>query len=233
MSVPAPLKFISISIIGCFFLQALAALPALAQGNFQVKGETLYFSGKVGSDFYDFMAYEAPQLKKVRQLSLNSYGGNLDWSLAIAQKVRAYGWDTIIEEGQVCASACVFIFAAGKERKIHPSTWFGIHGARGSAGFMKQLEAECLDQSRNPGLLESTSPQCAEVLKQWHSVVVKTTREAFTLIESFGVSKSLFLHYMQFPDETDWLDALNILKKPDWVLSSSEALQYSLATGFL
>ena len=63
-------------------------------------------------------------------------GGNVEWALAVAHKVKDLGKTTLIRSGRHCASACVYIFAAGRERIAYEDTWIGIHGARLGAGYL-------------------------------------------------------------------------------------------------
>jgi hypothetical protein len=49
-------------------------------------------------------------------IDLDSLGGNAEWALEIARKIKELGKTTQLRSQHVCASACAIIFAAGRER---------------------------------------------------------------------------------------------------------------------
>lgn len=96
----------------------------------KIQGNTLTIAGRIDSHIYDFLSYAGEALKKVEVVELNSFGGSLDWGLDIAQKLKAMNIRTKLSSGNVCASTCVFLFAAGRVREADSDTWLGIHGGR-------------------------------------------------------------------------------------------------------
>lgn len=67
-------------------------------------------------------------------IRLNSRGGNLLESVAIADIVRKGKIATSVLSNSTCASACFVIFAAGNEKYAHYTAQIGVHGASDQAG---------------------------------------------------------------------------------------------------
>ncbi|CAI2041634.1 Flp pilus assembly protein TadD, contains TPR repeats [Serratia fonticola] len=63
----------------------------------------------------------------IQLLDLNSNGGGVIESYLILQSVLNYRVSTIIMPGNHCISACVSIFAAGKQRYADPRSIVGVH----------------------------------------------------------------------------------------------------------
>jgi hypothetical protein len=63
----------------------------------------------------------------IRVLHLNSQGGRLFEGKAIAHEVRRRGLDTFVESQ--CASACTFVFLAGRDRGATADAKIGFHSA--------------------------------------------------------------------------------------------------------
>lgn len=185
-------------------------------------GDTLYIEGRIGSHIYDYLAFEGKKLSSLKKVTLNSWGGDHNWALEIARKLRELKLTTALESGHVCASACVYLFASGHERQMAEDTWLGIHGARLGAGYILQYQQICQQNQE--------SAACKEYLDQWFQVSYEATKKAFLSMESSGVSSDLFLTYFNFPDDSNWTEAMNVLKKPDWMVTPEVALQFALAT---
>jgi ATP-dependent protease ClpP protease subunit len=95
-----------------------------------IEGNALIIEGRIDSHIYEYIQYEAASVAAVRVIELDSLGGNAEWALEIARRVRELGKTTLLRSQHVCASACATIFAAGRERIAAEDTWIGIHGAR-------------------------------------------------------------------------------------------------------
>lgn len=67
----------------------------------------------------------ALDLSSVKELYLQSEGGDIVTAAALADQVRKYHITTIVPA--YCASACILIFAAGSERIAAPDARFGFH----------------------------------------------------------------------------------------------------------
>ncbi len=193
-----------------------------------IENGVLHILGPIESHIYDTLAWPNDQLSTVHTVRLNSYGGNHYWGLAIAKKIQQKGWNTELQEGDVCASACVYLFGVGVERRAHPSAWFGIHGARLGAGYLVEFAQTCL---REDTLVEND--QCQQLIDDNYQLNLGSTIEAFQLIESAGVSGSLWQTYLSFADDPLWFKRFNFLKKPDWVLGAEQAVEFNLVTTVL
>ncbi|AUH66759.1 COG3904 family protein [Paracoccus zhejiangensis] len=60
-------------------------------------------------------------------VSLDSSGGSVSDALAIGRTIRAAGFDTVVEDGAVCLSACPYLLAAGVNRRVEPGGFVGVH----------------------------------------------------------------------------------------------------------
>ncbi len=88
-----------------------------------------------------------------RWLVLDSNGGRLLEAERLARDVRARGLNTYV--GRLCASACTFVFLAGKTRAASPDARIGFHQPSGvglnSLG-QRQITQSVLDRYRSAGL---------------------------------------------------------------------------------
>ena len=160
-------------------------------------------------------------------------GGSHEWALEIARKVKELGKTTLLPSGHYCASACAAIFAAGRERVASEDTWIGIHGARLGVGYLTSFEGLCFVDLDTGSVFEPRKKGCQDFLAHWREVALASTNEAFDAMESNGVSPDLRKVYFQMPDDPDWPAQLNVIRKPDWRLTASEALKYHLVTSVL
>ena len=169
----------------------------------------------------------------VKVIELDSLGGNVEWALAIAHKVKDLGKTTIIRSGSYCASACAYIFAAGRERIAYDDTWIGIHGARLGAGYLTNFQGLCFVDRQQGSEFDPSKAGCQEFLNHWYEVTLARTNEAFDIMESNGVSPDLRRTYFAMPDDPQWPAQMNAIRKPDWPLSAPDALKYNLVTKLL
>jgi hypothetical protein len=65
---------------------------------------------------------------------LNSPGGNVGGALAIADQIHSVGWRTHVRPNEECASACFYIWAAGK-RSAASTARIGVHSAVNLQGY--------------------------------------------------------------------------------------------------
>jgi hypothetical protein len=198
-----------------------------------IEGETLVIEGRIDSHIYDYLQYEAVKIAAVNVIELDSLGGNVEWGLAIARKLRDLGKTTLLRSGNYCASACVAIFAAGRERLAAEDTWIGIHGARLGPGYLTTFQGLCFVDLEEGSAFEPRKKGCQEFLKHWYAATLASTDEAFDIMESNGVSSALRRTYYDMPDDPDWPSELNAIRKPDWPLMASEAVKYNLVTRVL
>lgn len=199
----------------------------------RIEGDTLVIEGRIDSHIYDYLAYEAARIAAVDTIELNSLGGSAEWALAIAHKVKDLGKTTLLRSGHVCASACAYIFAAGREREASEDTWVGVHGARLGPGYLTEFQGVCFIDREEGSAFEPRKKGCQDFLSHWRAATMASTSEAFDIMESNGVSPNLRRTYFAMPDDPDWPAEMNAIRKPDWPLKAQDALKYNLVTKVL
>lgn len=214
-----------LSLIITFAAPLWAQQPNVVQSPV-LEGKVLYIRGRIDNHIYEFLTREARKLTQVRVVDLSSAGGNMEWALLIANKLSAMKVNTRLSSNSICASACVFVFGAGQQRIAAPGTWLGIHGARLSAGLAVRFGNLCFQDGKFSPELKA----CSKAMADWQKMAMSMTQTAFELMERHGVSPDLFNTYMSMEDDSDWTEEFNVLKKPDWVLRSEDALAYELVT---
>jgi hypothetical protein len=198
-----------------------------------IEGDRLIIEGRIDSHIYDYIQYEAAKVAAVRVIDLDSLGGNAEWALMIARKVKELGKTTELRSQHYCASACVAIFAAGRERVAAEDTWIGIHGARLGPGYTTNFEGLCFEDLEGGMTFEPRKAGCRKFLNHWYDVTLASTNEAFDIMESNGVSPELRETYFAMPDDPDWPAQMNAIRKPDWPLKAADAVKYNLVTKLL
>jgi ATP-dependent protease ClpP protease subunit len=189
-----------------------------------ITGETLLIEGPINSAIYDYLAYAGPALKQVKVVELNSLGGDATWGIAIAEKIRALNITTRLTADHYCASACTFIFGSGTQREASADAWFGVHGVRPGAGFAMKFDEICQDEN---------SEACKTLIREWSNYSQKLTDQSFDFLEGNGTSPLLRAKYFSLPDDPNWREQYNVLRKPDWVLSATEARELQFVTKIL
>lgn len=198
-----------------------------------IEGDVLVIEGRIDSHIYDYIQYEAARIVPVKVVSLNSLGGSNEWALEIARRIRELGKTTQLSSGHSCASACVYLFAAGRQRLAAADAWIGLHGARLGVGYRTSFQGLCFVDLDSGSAFEPRKRGCQEFLAHWRAVALASTNEAFDAMEANGVSPELRRAYFDLPDDPDWPAQLNVVRKPDWRLTAAEALKYNLATAVL
>lgn len=78
---------------------------------------TLYVLGDEIPFSYDFTGFQRlVRERSIKRLVLSSPGGSLDLGIDLAFTINNIGLETYIPKGEFCASACSFLFFAGKQR---------------------------------------------------------------------------------------------------------------------
>ena len=198
-----------------------------------IEGDRLIIEGRIDSHIYDYIQYEAARVAAVRVIDLDSLGGNAEWALMIARKLKELGKTTLLRSQHHCASACATIFAAGRERIAAEDTWIGIHGARLGPAYTTNFEGLCFDDLEGGSAFEPRKAGCRAFLDHWYEVTLASTNQAFDLMESNGVSPDLRKTYFAMPDDPEWPAQMNAIRKPDWPLKATDAVQYNLVTEVL
>ena len=97
------------------------------------QGVTLIVSGRLdqndGSKFASSVKQTELMGASVTAVSLNSPGGAVLAGAAIARLVKEKRMISQVADGNLCASACFMIFAAGKERQSGKNSQIGVHSA--------------------------------------------------------------------------------------------------------
>lgn len=83
-----------------------------------------------GWKFGAFIQKFVPEGLAVKSVSLNSRGGDVSGAAALAYYIRTQGWSTTVPAGGVCASACVMLWASGRDKHYADPSWIGVHQAR-------------------------------------------------------------------------------------------------------
>ena len=192
----------------------------------------LIIEGRIDSHIYDYIQYEAGRVAAVRVIDLDSLGGNAEWALMIARKVKELGKTTELRSQHYCASACVAIFAAGRERIAAEDTWIGIHGARWGRA-TPRISRASVRRSRRGMAFEPRKRGCRKFLNHWYDVTLASTNEAFDIMESNGVSPELRRLTSRCPTIPGWPARMNAIRKPDWPLKAADAVKYNLVTKLL
>ena len=196
-----------------------------------IEGNTLYIKGKIDIHIYDYLSWEYRALKEVEYISLNSFGGNAEWGIEVGRKIQTLGKKTVLENGNVCASACTYIFASGKERIMESETWLGVHGARLGGSYVSTFQGYCFpDLADGSSIFVEEKAGCKEHLDKWYAATMEMTSKSFDLMEAAGVSPEFREYYFSLEDDPDWYKYLNVIRKPDLVVDPSMALEYNLAT---
>ena len=198
-----------------------------------IEGDALVIEGKIDSHIYDYLQYEAAKIVPVKVIELNSLGGSNEWALEIARKIKELGKTTRLSSGHSCASACAYLFAAGRERVAAEDAWIGVHGARLGVGYLTSFQGLCFVDLDTGSVFEPHKKGCQNFLAHWREVALASTNAAFDAMESNGVSPDLRKVYFQMADDPDWPAQLNVVRKPDWRLTATDALKYHLVTAVL
>ena len=88
-------------------------------------GKHLSLAGEMGFDTTNLVRAALKRHPGITGIELDSPGGSAAEGFALAALVRDRGLDTYVRAD--CASACVLVFAAGRERLAAPSARFGLH----------------------------------------------------------------------------------------------------------
>ena len=187
----------------------------------KVLDDTLYIDGEVIAEIADELTLDAEG--RITAVVLNSYGGLVTAGQDLAENIRRRGLTTIVPARGQCSSICTLIFQAGLRRLAARDAQFMYHGARAGSMVMQTIYRD---------VLERDGPQAAERLfyETWASDTARRTEEMFSAIESYGASRALREDYFRLPDEPNFFERGNPLRKPDWTLSAEQAARYGVVT---
>lgn len=120
------------------------------------QSESIYLSAYFGEGSADRFAEALRRSPQVRTIVLNSSGGRLLEAEHVASMIREKQLDTYVEG--LCASACTYVFLAGKDRAATPNARIGFHQPSfpGVQGFELELSTKSmLDKYRQAKLPEA------------------------------------------------------------------------------
>jgi hypothetical protein len=103
-----------------------ADMPARLRFERLAAGQALLTGSIAPGDAARFDEWLATQAG-IATLRLHSPGGSVYDALAIGRAIRAAGQDTVMEAGDICLSACPYIFVGGVARAADPAAMIGVH----------------------------------------------------------------------------------------------------------
>lgn len=104
-----------VAIASCFFL-----LPALAADIYIERGHVVNINGQIKQGDAERVASLIGKLKSVSIFRVQSLGGNVDEAIKIASLIEGAQANFMINKGELCASACFFMYIAGHYRYATP-----------------------------------------------------------------------------------------------------------------
>ncbi len=100
--------------------------------------EVIYLSGEImpgdANSFAGLVQRANAAGRLVSAIRLDSQGGNLLEGMKLAAALQTAKIATVVPNGNVCASACFLIFAAGSEKYASFNAQVGVHGASDENG---------------------------------------------------------------------------------------------------
>ncbi|CAM3089474.1 hypothetical protein PANO111632_02505 [Paracoccus nototheniae] len=95
---------------------------------FDAADGTLQMSGQIAPGDADRFAEWLERTRpEVTAVALDSSGGSVSDALAIGRTIRAAGYDTTVQDGAVCMSACPYMLAGGVGRAVANGGVVGVH----------------------------------------------------------------------------------------------------------
>jgi hypothetical protein len=71
--------------------------------------------------------FEQSVAPNIRAVHFDSPGGSLNAGIALGRAIRRQGLNTYVDENAVCASACGYAFAGGRERRLSERGVLAVH----------------------------------------------------------------------------------------------------------
>ncbi|WP_134680532.1 hypothetical protein [Paracoccus ravus] len=102
--------------------------PMADRLDFTLDGDVLRLSGQIAPGDADrFLDWLDESRAGIVRVALDSSGGSVSDALAIGETIRSAGYDTLVEAGSVCLSACPYILAGGVRREAAAGAVVGVH----------------------------------------------------------------------------------------------------------
>jgi membrane-bound ClpP family serine protease len=128
----------AVALLGFLFLmprtgyELSQSLGSLSEPAWSISRSTtpgvLRLSGEFQHGVSDAVAIALARDPSIHLLELDSPGGDSDQGLELGALVEKYSLSTFVRHR--CASACTFVFVAGRERVLMPGAKLGFHRAR-------------------------------------------------------------------------------------------------------
>lgn len=91
-------------------------------------GQVIRLAGQIAAGDADRFARWLDETRpEASRVSLDSSGGSVADAVAIGRTIRAAGYDTVVEDGSVCMSACPYLLAGGVRRSVARGGVVGVH----------------------------------------------------------------------------------------------------------
>lgn len=187
------------------------------------QGEDFFLDGAVDA----FLIHELKNSPEpVKNLYLNSYGGQVQFAFEVAKYIRAQGINTFLRAGAVCESACTLVFQAGKRRVADRHSELMYHGVRDP-----HLSQKHREEIRS--CLASPRPSCMEPIERRRDELMELTQMLFDSYEHYGASPKLSDIYWAQEKDPNWWKQGNYIQLVDWRITGEEARMYNVATELL
>lgn len=145
--------------------------PTLAADIYVERGIQLHIEGVIRTGDAERVASLIGGMQFVNFFVVSSPGGNIEEALRIAALIEGTSTRFIIKKGEICASACFFMFIASQDRRA--SAFYGEEGQNPSA--KKQAEGYSYIGIHRPSLVSREEVTSASADKQ--EVLMHAVRE--------------------------------------------------------
>ena len=96
----------------------------------RIDAETLLLTGTIApgdAARLDELVFDLDAQTEPGAVRLHSPGGSVSDALEIGRKLRAAGFNTVMQDSDICLSACPYIFASGVTRRAASGALIGVH----------------------------------------------------------------------------------------------------------
>ncbi len=94
---------------------------------FTIEGDLALVTGDISPGDAQRFAEWLPTATDITTIRLHSPGGSVGDALTIGEAIRAAELDTLMEDGDICLSACPYVLASGVDRQIPDGAMVGVH----------------------------------------------------------------------------------------------------------
>jgi ATP-dependent protease ClpP protease subunit len=174
---------------------------AWTQPDVEVHGATIHYRGHLESNAISAVRKLLAGNKQVRQLAIESVGGDINLGIDLGELVRKYGLD-VHATGEVCMFSCAnYIFIAGRHKVIDPGTVVIWHGSAIQKGFGENIDASAavarLGRRLNDAELRSLKKATASYMRK-----IKTRQARF--YRRLGVDERLTVFGQDVGRDCSW-----------------------------